>query len=74
MSKRRFFPRANAQEIGAQLRQLRLESGFSPQDIEARLHIKTRKLEKIENGPYLPLCLLMRLIKFYGKEMHVVLK
>ncbi|MBQ7632629.1 MAG: hypothetical protein IJS88_00760 [Alphaproteobacteria bacterium] len=59
-------------EIYPQLIQFRLERQLSLEELQAATHLNLKILKRVEKGKCLPFSCYRRLLKFYGKKMHIV--
>lgn len=74
MGKLNLFSKEDAEKIGPQFQQLRLERGLSLEELSEQIRMSVRRLTFIEQGHYLPIIPAIRLAKFYGKKIRVTLE
>ena len=61
-------------QLCAQLKQLRLERGLSLEELQEKVHISVRLLQRIEEGKCLPFGYFWRLAAFYEKKVCITME
>ncbi len=61
-------------EICPQLKQLRIEHQLSIEELSSATHLTLKVLRRMENGKCLPYSYYRKLLKFYGKNMKMVIE
>lgn len=61
-------------EICPQLKQLRIERRLSIEELSVATHLTLKVLRRMENGKCLPYSYYRKLLKFYGKNMKMVIE
>ena len=72
MGRRSYFNRGIVEEIGPQLKQMRLEKGLTPEQVQEQIHLSVKLLQRMEEGKCIPYIPLKRLSELYGKKMKIV--
>ena len=67
-----FVDRQTREEIGHELWKLRQEKHLLLHQVQNRIHIPDRIIDRIETGRCLNYGVVRKLITFYGKKMRVV--
>ena len=68
------IPKEILPDICPQLKQLRLERKLSFEELQEQLHISPRLLKRMEEGKCLVLVHFIKLLKFYGKKVRIVIE
>ena len=74
MSIYNIIPKEILPDICPKLKQLRLERELSFKELQEQLHISPRLLKRMEEGKCLVLVHFIKLLKFYGKKMRIVIE
>lgn len=61
-------------KICPQLKQLRIERRLSIEELSVATHLTLKVLRRMENGKCLPYSYYRKLLKFYGKNMKMVIE